>query len=329
MTDQPQPSPALSAPLATRLRQWLWRVARLIVAAYFGIVLLLWSFQRTLLYHPLKATTIERSATGLSDSDVEEVTMTARDGVALHGWLARTAATGMAATASSPGEASVRETVRSSDAPVVIYFQGNAGNRRTNGDIVGELASYGCHVLYFDHRGFGLNAGYPTEADLLADGRTIWIFATGELGIPSDRLYLFGESLGGGIATGVAQGLCRDGLKPPAGLILGATFSSVRRVAQDLYPFVPVRWMLSDPFLSDVRMADVTCPVLQFHGTADSIVPFPIGRELHAAIPAASRSGVPKRFVEIPDWDHFGIPAAVLRGELSEFIARVQSASSR
>lgn len=324
MTDPLQPSPALSAPLATRLRRWLWRVARVILAVYFGIVLFLWGFQRTLLYHPLKAATIERSATGLSDNDVEEVAVTARDGVAIHGWLARTAATG-----SSPGGASVREAVRNSQTPVVIYFQGNAGNRGTNGDIVGELASYGYHVLYFDHRGFGLNAGHPTEADLLADGRTIWDFATGELGIHPTRLYLFGESLGGGIATGVAQGLCRDGLKPPAGLILGATFSSVRRVAEDLYPFVPVRWMLSDPFLSKDRIAEVTCPVLQFHGTADSIVPFPIGRELHAAIPATSRSGVAKRFVEIPGWDHFGIPASVLQGELSEFIARVQSASAR
>lgn len=323
MTDQPQPSPALTAPLATRLRKWLWRGARVIVAAYFGIVLLLWGFQRTLLYHPLKAATIERSATGLSEDDVEDVAVTARDGVVLHGWLARTAATG-----SGPEAASVRETVRGSDVPVVIYFQGNAGNRRTNGDIVGELAADGYHVLYFDHRGFGLNAGHPTEADLLADGRTVWDFATGELGIPAKRLYLFGESLGGGIATGVAQGLCRDGM-PPAGLILGATFSSVRRVAEDLYPFAPVRWMLIDPFLSDVRMADVTCPVLQFHGTADSVVPFPIGRELHAAIPEMSRSGVAKRFVEIQDWDHFGIPASVLRGELDEFIARVQAASTR
>lgn len=305
-------------------RPWwhrLRRVPTFILGPYLGVTLLLGIFQRSLLYHPMRAAEIRTADTGLPASEVSDVTIRAGDGTALHGWLARTGDEDFS-------QADVRRSVRESDAPVVIYFQGNAGNRLENAAIVRDLVEVGAHVLYVDYRGFGLNKGSPSEAALVGDGRAVWDFAVKHLGIAPRRIFLFGESLGGGVATAVAHGLCGEGVSP-AGLILGSTFSSVRSVAQDLYPFIPVRWMLLDSFLSSERVTAITCPLLQFHGTNDSIVPVEIGRELFEAMPAASALGIEKRYVEIPGGEHYDIPTAVFRDELSRFLHRVSAPELR
>lgn len=288
----------------------LTRVGRIVVLVYVGLLLFLGVFQRTLLYHPSRAESITLADSGLAPTQVSEVVVPGHDGLPLRGWLA------LASPAKEPSQ--IFSTLRSSALPLIVYFQGNAGNRVRNAGIVRELTSAGFHVLYVDYRGFGINPGSPSESDLVQDGRAVWDFTREVLQIPSERILLFGESLGGGVATAVARSVCLDH-QSPAGLILGSTFSSVRGVASRLYPIFPVRLMLLDPFLSSERIADVTCPLLQFHGTADSIVPIESGRELFRAMPLRSRSGIEKRYVEIAGGEHYDIPSTTLRDELQAF----------
>ena len=288
----------------------LVRGARLVILVYVVLLLFLGFFQRTLLYHPSRAETISLSDSGLSQAQVSEVVVPGHDGLSLRGWLA------LARPAKEPSQ--IFSTLRSSARPLIVYFQGNAGNRVRNSRILHELTTAGFHVLYVDYRGFGINAGSPSESDLVQDGRAVWDYARSVLQVPPERILLFGESLGGGVATAVARSVCLDH-QAPAGLILGSTFSSVRGVASRLYPIFPVRLMLLDPFLSSERIADVTCPLLQFHGTADTVVPVDFGRELFQAMPLHSRSGIEKRYVEIAGGEHYDIPAATLRDELRAF----------
>jgi len=67
---------------------------------------------------------------------------------------------------------------------------------------------------------------------------------------------------------------------------------------------VPVRWLLVDRYLAVEQIPDVTCPVLQFHGAQDTIVPITLARRLFAAAPEKSATGVAKRFVELARADH-------------------------
>jgi fermentation-respiration switch protein FrsA (DUF1100 family) len=70
------------------------------------------------------------------------------------------------------------------------------------------------------------------------------------------------------------------------------------------YPWIPVRWLMIDRFPSRERITTLSCPILQIHGSRDSIVPIGLARELFAAAPKSSSTGVPKQFVELANANH-------------------------
>jgi fermentation-respiration switch protein FrsA (DUF1100 family) len=161
----------------------------------------------------------------------------------------------------------------------------------------------GCHVFIFDYRGYGENPGSPSEERLAADARAAWKYTTETRGVAPPRVLLAGESLGGGVAVRLAAEVsAADTL--PGGLILRSTFSSLIDAGAYHYPWVPVRWALIDRYPSTERIPGVRCPILQFHGTRDTVIPLALGRQLFSAAPATSATGVAKRFVELPNADH-------------------------
>ena len=185
----------------------------------------------------------------------------------------------------------------------MLYFGGNAANRSYRTLEVEVLANAGADVLIFDYRGYGDNLGTPSEEGLSRDAWAVWRFATEAKKIEPRRIVLFGESLGGGVAIRLASELSQK-KTPPAGLILRSTFSSLPDAGAYHFPWLPVRWLLIDRFPSEQRIRDVTCPLLQFHGRRDTILPLRLGRKLFDAAPQKSASGVAKKFVELANADH-------------------------
>ena len=210
---------------------------------------------------------------------------------------------------------------------MILYFPGNAGNRAKRFRQFEVLTSRKAHVLLVDYRGYGDNAGKPSEQDFARDARSIWNQLTTELGVPPHRVVIYGESLGGGVATRLASDLCREGIEP-GGLIVQSTFSSLVAVAQAQFPLIPVSWLLVDRYPSDRRIVDVTCPILQIHGQQDTIVPLAIGQRLFDAAPATSAQGIPKQQLLMPETDHNNVYGGqrdheILINGLSRFFAVV------
>lgn len=172
-------------------------------------------------------------------------------------------------------------------APLVVIFHGNAGHR---GD---RLAKYrffvdaGYGLLLVGYRGYGDNPGSPSEPDFIADGRDLMHWLNGQ-GIAPERLVLYGESLGSGIAVALAAE------RPVKAIVLEAPYTSIAATAQHHYWYLPAKWLVRDPWNSLARIAKVSVPVMVLHGARDRTVPQFMGRRLLAAAPGLKQGFFPE-----------------------------------
>lgn len=238
------------------------------VAAIAALLALLWVGQRRLMYFPDGRVPAPREV-GLAG--VESVRFPTADGLELAGWFV-------------PAGAEAKATV--------VVFNGNAGNRAYRAPLATALAAHGFNVLLFDYRGFGGNPGSPTEIGLAADARAAREYLADRPDVDAARVVYFGESLG----TGVAVGLAAE--QPPAALILRSPFTSMADVGVYHYPILPVRLLLRDRFASRDTIGRIRAPVLVIAGDRDEIVPLEHSRRLYDAVPS------PKELVIIKGASH-------------------------
>ena len=162
----------------------LKRIVFLVSVPYIMLVLMFAFFQRSLIYFPTRESRIEPSHAGLPTGQVHDICVETKDGVELHGW--HVLPDGRTATDLAEYNAEL-----ASGRPVVLFFSGNAANRRYR---VGEfqiLTSLGCDVLIFDYRGYGENDGSPSEEGLANDVRAAWDYATQQRKIEPERIILY------------------------------------------------------------------------------------------------------------------------------------------
>lgn len=295
-----QPDPKTPAKKSARapasLRQrWIYFGLRCFLY-YCGVVLLLAFFQRWLMYPATRVEKMTTQAAGLPMGRVHDIEIQSADGLTLHGWHI------LPSGKTAVDQAHCDEYLRHGG-KVFLFFPGNGGNRQHRADDYQILTGRGDHVMVFDYRGYGENPGSPTEAKLASDTLTAFAYVTETRKVPADRVIVYGESLGGGVATRLASDLC-DAKTPPGGLVLRSTFSSMVDAAGYNYPWLPVRLVLVDRYLSTEKIQHVTCPILILHGAQDTIVPFELGKRLFDAAPEKSSSGIPKTFIELPRSNH-------------------------
>jgi pimeloyl-ACP methyl ester carboxylesterase len=156
----------------------------------------------------------------------------------------------------------------------LVYFHGNAEDLGTLEPQLRELRDrLELSVLGWDYRGYGRSGGRPDEPTTLRDAQTVLAYVTGPLGVPPERIILYGNSVGAGPAVEVAA------THRVGGLILRSAFTSAFRV------MTRVRILPFDKFVVLEKLPRVTCPVLVIHGTADEVVPFSHGLRIYAAVP--------------------------------------------
>jgi fermentation-respiration switch protein FrsA (DUF1100 family) len=161
----------------------------------------------------------------------------------------------------------------------VLDCHGNAGNISSYGRPrwAAWMRQQGMNVFQFDYRGFGESAGSPTENGLYSDAEAAYHYLTDSLGVPPERLVIYGHSLGSGVATYLASKV------RAAGLIVEGAFTAVSDRGQELYPWLPVRLLSSNDFDSIGRIHGIVAPKLFIHATDDEIIPYAHGQRLYAA----------------------------------------------
>jgi hypothetical protein len=233
---------------------------------YAALVGGLYLFQRQLLYLPDRT---RPELVGLDRLGVRETMLSTEDGLSLLSWY----------LPPHPGQ------------PVVAYFHGNGGHIGYRIQRLLRFARQEFGVLMLEYRGYGSNPGTPSEAGFYADGRAALAFLERE-GVAPNRLVLYGESLGSGVAVQLAA------QHDVAALILEAPPTSVAEVAQCHFPYVPAARLVTDRFDSLSRIGKVRAPILVLHGENDRVVPIRFGRALFNAAPE------PKEGWFVPDAGH-------------------------
>ncbi|MDA0589156.1 MAG: alpha/beta hydrolase [Planctomycetota bacterium] len=287
-----------------RKRHWVRRFIIKCVTFYFVVAVLVAVFQRSLIYVPFQVDRITVADAGHLAGRTEHVTVVASVGTTLNGWKVR-----------SPGE---RQRT-------ILYCPGNAANRINRVSTLDILSENGSEIFLFDYRGYGENAGTPSEEAIAEDMRTIWNWLTTEQGIPPEEIVVYGQSLGGGVAVRLVSDLAAEQISP-GGLLLVSTFSSMVDAASNRFPWLPVSLLLQDRFPSEDRIGKITCPILHIHGARDRIVPIGLGEKLFARAPKGSRNKVERKFVTLPLAGHNDILQSsreAFRAAALEFLAQV------
>src|SRR6202158_5061961 len=161
---------------------------------YGAMVALAYFAQRALMYFPDRT----RTPPALADfPEAQEVVIETADGEKLIAWY----------VAAAEGR------------PVVLYFHGNGGALVHRIHRFRGLIANGNGLVALSYRGYGGSSGSPTEEGLLADAAAAYAFAAARY--PAQRIAVFGESLGTGVAIWLAA------RSPVARVVLQAPYTSI------------------------------------------------------------------------------------------------------
>ena len=227
----------------------------LVVAACYGLLIVVVYFmQGRMLYLaevPGRTLTLTPANVGM---DYQDVSIETADGVTLHGWF-----------------------IAGRSSRVLLFFHGNAGNISHRLDSIRQFQDLGLSVLIIDYRGYGQSEGRTTERGVYRDADAAWRYLIERRGIVANDIVVFGRSMGASVASRLAA------QHQPLALIVESSFTSIPDIAQDLYPWLPARWLSRLSHATRDYIQGVRCPVLVIHSRDDEIIPFHHGEAIFAS----------------------------------------------
>jgi fermentation-respiration switch protein FrsA (DUF1100 family) len=270
----------------------IWTLAASVAVIYVGLLVLLRLSESRLIYFPGQQRHLVAPPAWL-DLPTERVEIPSDDGITLVSWVIP-----------APSE--------SSTGLWLLMCHGNAGNLSEFDRPVhyAGLRRLGLSLLAFDYRGYGESGGSPSEEGLYRDAQAAYRYLRETRRVPSERIVVFGHSLGSAVAVDLVSRV------PAAGLIVDGALTSVIDRGQELYPYIPVRWIATSRFNSLAKVAEIRIPKLFLHAVRDEVVPLAHGRRLFAA------AAPPKTFVELQGGhgDAFEVDSANYFGSIARFL---------
>jgi len=235
-------------------------LAKIAGVLYLGVSLSAYLLQDKLIFQPRPLSYAQRSQIAARYANVSDTFLQAADGTRLHAWHFKSGV----------------------DAPLVIYFGGNAEEVSWMLEQLTARKSAQAWLLV-DYRGYGASGGAPSEDAFVADALVWYDYAAKN----AKRVYAFGRSLGSGVAVRMAAERRLEGV------ILVTPYDSMTAVARHHYPLLPVGLLLRHRFDSLELAPKVTTPLLCIGAAHDEVVPIDHARRLYDAWAG------PKRWLEL------------------------------
>jgi pimeloyl-ACP methyl ester carboxylesterase len=160
----------------------------------------------------------------------------------------------------------------------IVLFHGNGGTAFDRGFYLEPLMKLGFRVILAEYPKYGGRPGKVGEKPFVADGLETVNLAYKQYGEP---LYLLGESLGCGIAAAIAK----ETSVPIAGIILITPWDSLASVAKSLFPFLPVKMLLTDKYDSIENLKSFKKNISVVGAERDEILPIKHAHNLYASLP--------------------------------------------
>lgn len=199
-------------------------------------------FEHKSIYFPDREIELVPDSAGLS---YEDIYLDTDDGVKLNAWFI-------------PAEGS-RYTI--------LFLHGNAGNISHRMEKILTLNSMGLDIFILDYRGYGRSKGRPSEEGLYIDAQAAYDYLISRKDISSERIIIYGESLGGAVAIDLAL------QRKVKAIITESTFSSIEDITKTVYPLLP-SFLIASKFDSLKKIKDIKIPKFIMHSKDDNIIPF-------------------------------------------------------
>ena len=229
-------------------KMYILSILGLVVLIYLTITFILYYSQRSLLYHPS-----ENNYSG--DKlivPIDKVKILTDDNIELIAWHHK----------------------KKGNYKTILFLHGNAGSLENRIHKINHFNYMDVNFLIVAWRGFSGNKGKPTENGLYIDAKSAVKWLKNK-GVNEEDIIIYGESLGTGVGTEIAQN------KNFAGIILESPFTSMVDAGADKYPIFPIRFLLKDKYESDKKIKNIKSPILIMHGEVDKIVPFWMGKKMY------------------------------------------------
>ena len=230
-----------------------------VISVYLLIILIMFTFQRSLLYLPSKE---KLDPFFYSNTGLKKINFKTSDGLIL---------------------SALFKNPTSINTKTLVVFHGNAGHIGHRVEKFTPFLDEGYGLLLVEYRGYGENPGKPTEDGFYKDGVAALEFLSKQ-NISKQKTILYGESLGCGLAVKLSTE------NKYHSTILEAPYTSIADVASRHYWYLPAKLLVLDRFEILSIIKKIKSPLLIIHGKKDNVINIELGKKVFNSAPNPKQS---------------------------------------
>lgn len=171
---------------------------------------------------------------------------------------------------------------------IYLYSHGNYGwlGLVLDTNNVKFLSTYGS-VFTYDYRGYGKSSGSPSDDGLFIDARSVWDYLVNVKNIPTNRIHIFGHSLGTSVTANLMHHLLESEKRTPPVMILQNGFSSMNNLLHEIVPYlgklVDTKFNTVS-FIKNIDKMTDSVKIVFIHSEEDELINCRHSVELHAIV---------------------------------------------